>query len=128
QRSRTISLAMANPADLEALSFVQQKTGLNVRPFASSPSAVRAAIEMQYKQAIVGEIGEALKETEELNKPKTVDSTQIAQIIKEAPIAKIVSTILEYALKSRASDVHIEPQEDRMRVRYRIDGILYDRL
>ncbi|HUD09316.1 MAG TPA: GspE/PulE family protein, partial [Patescibacteria group bacterium] len=54
--------------------------------------------------------------------------TQIAEIIKEAPIAKIVSTILEYAVTSRASDVHIEPQEDRVRVRYRIDGILYDRL
>ncbi len=128
ERSKTISVAMANPADLEALSFVQQKTGLNVRPFAASPSAVQASIEMQYKQAIVGEVGEALKETEELNKTKTVDSTQIAQIIKEAPIAKIVSTILEYALKSRASDVHIEPEEDRVRVRYRIDGILYDRL
>ena len=77
---------------------------------------------------MVGEVGEALKETEDLKKLKTVDSTQIAQIIKEAPIAKIVSTILEYAVKSRASDVHIEPQDERVRVRYRIDGILYDRL
>jgi type IV pilus assembly protein PilB len=127
-RSKTLSIAMGNPADLEALSFVQQKTGLNVKPFASYPKSLRAAIEMQYKQALVGEVGEALKETEELNRPKVVDSTQIAQIIKEAPIAKIVSTILEYALKSRASDVHIEPEEDRVRVRYRIDGILYDRL
>src|SRR5260221_10725426 len=59
---------------------------------------------------------------------RTVDSSQIGQIIKEAPIAKIVSTILEYAVNSRASDVHIEPLDDRMRVRYRIDGILYDRL
>jgi type IV pilus assembly protein PilB len=127
-RSKTISIAMGNPADLEALSFVQQKTGLNVRAFAAAPNAVQAAIEMQYKQALVGQVGEALKESEALNKPKTVDSTQIAEIIKEAPIAKIVSTILEYALKSRASDVHIEPEEDRVRVRYRIDGILYDRL
>jgi type IV pilus assembly protein PilB len=54
--------------------------------------------------------------------------SEITQIIKEAPIAKIVSTILEYAVNSRASDVHISPQEDRIRVRYRIDGILYDRL
>ena len=127
-RSKTISVAMANPADLDAMSFVRQKTGLNVKAFAASPSSVKQAIEMQYKQELVGEVGEALKETEDLNKVKTVDSTQIAQIIKEAPIAKIVSTILEFALKSRASDVHIEPQEDRVRVRYRIDGILYDRL
>ncbi len=128
-KAKTISIAMANPADLDAISFVQQKTGQSIKAFAASPSSIKAAIEMQYKQALVGEVGEALKETKDLdNGPKTVDSTQIAQIIKEAPIAKIVSTILEYALKSRASDVHIEPEEDRVRVRYRIDGILYDRL
>ena len=127
-RSKTLSIAMANPVDLDALSFVRQKTGLTIKAFAASPSGVKRAIDMQYKQQLVGQVGEALKETEDTNKTKTVDATQIAQIIKEAPIAKIVSTILEYAVKSRASDVHIEPQEERVRVRYRIDGILYDRL
>lgn len=127
-RTKTLSVAMANPVDLDAISFVRQKTGLNIKVFAASASAIRQAIDMQYRQELVGQVGEALKETEDLNKTKTVDSTQIAQIIKEAPIAKIVSTILEYAVKSRASDVHIEPLEDRVRVRYRIDGILYDRL
>ena len=127
-RSRTLSIAMGNPVDLDALSFVRQKTGLNIKAFAASPTGVKQAIDMQYKQQLVGQVGEALKETEDTNKTKTVDATQIAQIIKEAPIAKIVSTILEYAVKSRASDVHIEPQEERVRVRYRIDGILYDRL
>lgn len=127
-RTKTLSIAMANPVDLDAISFVRQKTGLNIKAFAASPSSVRQAIDMRYKQELVGQVGEALKETEDFKKLKTVDSTQIAQIIKEAPIAKIVSTILEYAVKSRASDVHIEPQEERVRVRYRIDGILYDRL
>jgi type IV pilus assembly protein PilB len=128
EKTRTLSIAMGNPVDLDAISFVRQKTGLNIRAFASSPSAVKQAIDMQYRQELVGQVGEALKETEDVKATKTVDSTQIAQIIKEAPIAKIVSTILEYAVKSRASDVHIEPLEDRVRVRYRIDGILYDRL
>jgi type IV pilus assembly protein PilB len=128
-KTKTLSIAMANPVDLEAITFVTQKTGLNIKAFASSPTAVKQAIDMQYRQELVGQVGEALKETaEEPGKTKTVDSTQIAQIIKEAPIAKIVSTILEYAVKSRSSDVHIEPQEERVRVRYRIDGILYDRL
>lgn len=129
RKTNTLSIAMGDPVDLEAITFVRQKTGLNIKAFAASPSAVKAAIDMQYKQELVGQVGEALKETaEEPGKAKTVDSTKIAQIIKEAPIAKIVSTILEYAVTSRASDVHIEPQEDRVRVRYRIDGILYDRL
>lgn len=125
---KTLSIAMANPVDLEALSFVRQKTGLVVKSFSASPTDVARAINQQYRQEIVGEVGEAIKETEQYDKIKTVDSKDIAQIIKSAPVAKIVSTILEYAVTSRASDVHIEPQEDRVRVRYRIDGILYDRL
>lgn len=127
-KTKTLSIAMANPVDLEALSFVRQKTGLNIKSFAAAPSDVDRAIKEQYRQEIIGEVGEALKETEEFTKTRTVDSKEIAEIIKEAPIAKIVSTILEYAVTSRASDVHIEPQEDRVRVRYRIDGILYDKL
>lgn len=128
--TKTLSIAMANPVDLDAISFVRQKTGLMVKSFAAAPSEVANAIEQQYQQELVGEVGEAIKETENVEaKPtKTVDSTEISQIIKEAPIAKIVSTILEYAVNSRASDVHIEPQDDRLRVRYRIDGILYDKL
>jgi type IV pilus assembly protein PilB len=129
EKTETLSVAMANPVDLEAVTFVREKTGQNIKAFAASVPEVERAINQQYRQEIVGEVGAALKETEEGHgKIKTVDQTQIAQIIKEAPIAKIVSTILEYAVTSRASDVHIEPQEDRVRVRYRIDGILYDRL
>jgi len=128
EKTQTLSVAMSNPVDLEATAFVREKTGLNIKTFASSPTGVENAINQQYRQEIVGEVGAALKETEQEGKVKTIDTTQIAQIIKEAPIAKIVSTILEYAVTSRASDIHIEPQEDRVRVRYRIDGILYDRL
>ena len=128
EQTKTISVAMANPVDLEAITFVQQKTGMNLKVFSAPPADVDVAISQQYRQELVGEVGAAVKETEEFNAIKTIDVTQIAQIIKEAPIAKIVSTILEYAVTSRASDVHIEPEEDRVRVRYRIDGILYDRL
>ena len=127
-KTKTLSIAMSNPVDLEAMSFVRQKTGLTIKTFAGSPTDVANAINQQYRQEIVGEVGEAIKETEAFNKTRTVDSKDIAQIIKEAPVAKIVSTILEYAVTSRSSDVHLEPQEDRVRVRYRIDGILYDRL
>lgn len=128
EQNKILSVAMANPVDLDAVEFVRQKTGLSIKSFAATAPEVVKAINQQYRQELVGEVGKALKETEDFNKTRTVDSTQIAQIIKEAPIAKIVATILEYAVTSRASDVHIEPQADRMRVRYRIDGILYDKL
>ncbi len=127
-KAKTLSVAMSNPVDLEAIQFLSQKTGLTIKSYASSKEEVDKAISEQYSQEIVGEVDEALKETAKYEKTKTVDSRRIGEIIKEAPIAKVVSTILEYAVTSRASDVHIEPQEDRVRVRYRIDGILYDKL
>lgn len=128
-KTKILSIAMANPADIEALQFVRQKTGLPIKAYAASPLDVERAINTQYRQELVGEVGKAVKETQQLKEEtKTVSSKQISEIIKEAPIAKIVSTILEYAVTSRASDVHIEPMEDFVRVRYRIDGILYDRL
>jgi type IV pilus assembly protein PilB len=125
---KTLSIAMANPVDLDALAFVRQKTGLTIKSFAANPSDVASAIEQQYRQELVGEVGEAIKETEEFSQKRVVDSKELAHIIQEAPIAKIVSTILEYAVNSRCSDVHIEPLEDKVRIRYRIDGILYDKL
>lgn len=127
EKQKFLTVAMSNPVDLEAITFLKEKTNLEIKSVAAAPEEVAKAINQQYRQEIVGEVGEALKERES-EQVKTIDSTKIAEIIKEAPIAKIVSTILEYAVTSRASDVHIEPQEDRVRVRYRIDGILYDRL
>jgi len=59
---------------------------------------------------------------------KSFDAKSLANVIREAPIAKIVETIVTFAMKARASDIHIEPQEDRTRVRYRIDGILQEKL
>ncbi|MDO8461057.1 MAG: GspE/PulE family protein [bacterium] len=129
EKTNTLSIATADPANLEAISFVNQKTGLNIKTFAAFSPDIKQAISAQYRQELVGDVGAALKESEDLSKkPVIIDSKQISETIKEAPIAKIVSTILEYAVTSRASDIHIEPQEDRVRVRYRIDGILYDKL
>ncbi len=124
---KTLSIAMSDPLDLETISFVRQKTGLNVSSFQAIPSEITTTIQNQYTFGLREEVKEALKETEEFG-VKTFDKQSLSQVIKEAPIARIVSTILEYAIKSRASDVHLEPQEDRIRIRYRIDGILYERL
>ncbi len=128
KEKNTISLAMADPLDLETLNFVKQKTGANIASFQATPSEIKNSIQNQYTFGLVGEVKQALAETEQITGVKTFDKESISQVIKEAPIAKIVSTILEYAIRSKASDVHLEPQEDRVRVRYRIDGILYERL
>ena len=128
KENQTLSIAMANPLDLEAINFVKQKTGLTIIVFQGVPSEIGASIGTQYSFGLIGDVKQALKETERFTTIKTFDQQSISEVIKEAPIAKIVSTILEYAMKSRASDIHVEPMEERVRVRYRIDGILYERL
>ncbi len=125
---KVLSIVMGNANDIEAIEFIKQKTGASIKVFQGIPSEVAQTIQSQYSFGLVGEVKAALKESEQIKQIKTFDLQNISEVIKEAPIAKIVSTILEYAVKSRASDIHLEPQEDRVRVRYRIDGILYERL
>lgn len=128
--TRELYVAMANPVDLTAIEFLEKKTGVRVKPFAASMAEVELAIESRYEQSLSGEVTEALKEAggEATPEVRTIDIRKMGEVIKEAPIAKIVTTILEFAVKSRASDVHIEPLDIRTRVRYRIDGILHEKL
>ena len=123
-------VAMANPVDLSAIEFLEKKTGVKIKPFAAVPSEVRDNLETRYAQSLSTEVTAALKEAggEQPMEVKTVNIRKVGELIKEAPIAKIVTTVLEFAIKSRASDVHIEPLEERTRVRYRIDGILHEKL
>ncbi len=125
---KILSVAMADPLDMESFNFIRQKTGQTITAYQAIPREVQESIESMYSAGLVGEVKAALKESEQISAVKTFDKESIASVIKDAPIAKIVATTLEYAMKSRASDIHIEPQEDRMRIRYRIDGILYERL
>ncbi|KKU63686.1 MAG: type II secretion system protein E [Candidatus Amesbacteria bacterium GW2011_GWA1_47_16] len=123
-------VAMANPLDLAAVEFLEKKTGIKVKIFAASPAEVKDSIDSKYEQSLSTEVTAALKEagTSGNVEVKTVNIRKVNELIREAPIAKIVTTILEFAIKSRASDVHIEPLEERTRVRYRIDGILHEKL
>ncbi|MBI3290573.1 Flp pilus assembly complex ATPase component TadA [Candidatus Microgenomates bacterium] len=121
-----LKLAMANPLDLPAIEFVEQKTGLKVIPFATNPNELKNVISERYAVSLPSEVSEAVKEA--VPETGVYDIKTLGQVIREAPIAKIVSNILEFAVKSRASDVHIEAEEKRSRVRYRIDGILHEKL
>jgi len=121
-----MALAMADTLDMEAIEFIERKTGLKVRAYSAVPGDIDLVIEERYSQSLAAEVTAALKETGQ--EDRIVDIKKLGQIIREAPIAKIVSTLLEFAMRSRASDVHIEPQEGKTRVRYRIDGILHEKL
>lgn len=125
-----LDVAMANPFDLASIEFLMKRTGLKIKPFAATLDEINEAINSWYQQSLSTEVTAALKEAGGPGQTeiKTINIRKVSEIIKEAPIAKIVTTILEFAMKSRASDVHIEPLEDRTRVRYRIDGILHEKL
>lgn len=120
-------LAMSEPLDLSAVEFVEQKTGMKVTPVAASPSGIKRLIAQRYSVGLADEVTKALKEAEPQDAVRTLDLSQLSGVIREAPIAKIVKELLEFAIKSRASDIHVEPEEKVTRVRYRIDGILQEK-
>jgi len=127
--NRVLSLVMANPVDLQALEFIEKKTGMKIQPFLGEPKKLIKEIRERYSQSLSFEVTEALKETVPEKTESQLKGDEVrGGVIREAPIAKIVSTILEFAIKARASDIHIEPLEDKTRIRYRIDGILYEKL
>jgi type IV pilus assembly protein PilB len=125
--NNALSVAMVNPLDLRAIDFVEKKTGFRIVPHMAIKTELEAAITERYTQSLSTEVTAALRETS-MDRRKVVDVKQLGEVIREAPIAKIVETVLSFAMKARASDIHIEPQSDKTRVRYRIDGILHEKL
>ncbi|MEK7064392.1 MAG: GspE/PulE family protein [Patescibacteria group bacterium] len=125
----SLAVIMGNPEDLTAIDFLEKRTGMRVKVWLTSPSRLRTLIDQNYAQSLIGEVSEVLKKGEaEEETVGVVTAETMAQIIKEPKIVEIVKKVLEYAIKNRASDVHIEPLENVTRVRYRIDGILEEKL
>ena len=128
REGETLSVAMSDPLDLQVLEFIEKKSGLAVRPYMATVGSIQRAIAEQYSRGLSFEVGEALKEAAPgLTTPLAIQ-TGVSGILGEAPVARIVSTLLEYGIKVRASDIHIEPLENETRIRYRIDGILHEKL
>ena len=125
-KNKTLSVAMVNPLDLETIEFLEKKANLKINVAIASEKQVISFVKEKYirEKNITSEVTRAL---DERKNEETVMKTAEEKVAVEAPVAKIVTTILEYAVKSRASDVHIEPQEDSVRIRYRIDGILQEK-
>ena len=124
-----LHVAMADPLDSQVIQFLQQKTEKRIQAYIAPASTIERTISEQYAHSLSSDVNAALKETGSAEpKVEKIDKAIKEDIIRDAPVAKIVGTILEYGLKSRASDIHIEPLEDRTRIRYRIDGILTEKL
>jgi len=131
RRGDILDVGMVNPEDLqakEALRFITQRSGLKSRIFLISQADLKNVLK-QYK-SFRGEIKKALRELEEELKvePKKKVEEIAKKIVTEAPITKIVAVILRQAIEGGASDIHIEPIGDNVRVRFRVDGILHSSL
>ncbi|PIS12392.1 hypothetical protein COT70_01155 [candidate division WWE3 bacterium CG09_land_8_20_14_0_10_47_33] len=129
KKGGVISVAMWDPLDLQVIEFIERSTKLKVKPFHAEKSAIEKAISRQYQKTLGEEVTEALEEVKApLKLEEAKDIEREPEMIRKSPVADIVSAILRYAARSKASDVHIEPTEEKVRVRYRIDGILQERL
>ncbi|HBP50939.1 MAG: Type II secretion system protein E (GspE) [Candidatus Shapirobacteria bacterium GW2011_GWE1_38_10] len=126
-KDKSLYVAMSNPLDLETVEFLEKKTNLKIRTAMSPEAQIDSFIREKYERekGITSEVSKALDE-QKVDEMK-VQSESMKKVSAEAPIAKIVTTILDYAVRSRASDVHIEPMEENVRIRYRIDGILQEK-
>ncbi len=127
-KDKSMVLAMADPLDLSAIEFIEQKTGFHIKPRAALSTQIDDFIQTRYTTSLTKEVTEALKEAEPDRKETVIMDTSRGGFIREEKIAQIVSQILDFAIRSRASDVHIEPEESTTRVRYRVDGILQEKL
>jgi len=128
REGETLSVAMSDPLDLQVLEFIEKKSGLAVRPYMATVGSIQRAIAEQYSRGLSFEVGQALKEAAPGLMTPLAIQTGVTGVLGEAPVARIVSTLLEYGIKVRASDIHIEPLENETRIRYRIDGILHEKL
>jgi type IV pilus assembly protein PilB len=138
----TLTIAMTDPTNVFAMDDIKFMTGYNVEPVVASEVAVVAAIEKYYNKATAPSSGPSALEAaskaledmptladgadvEVLEEFEEISAEALARQGEEAPVIKLVNVILMSAIQKGASDIHIEPYEKELRVRYRIDGILY---
>ena len=125
-----LTVAMADPSNIFAIDDVKFMTGFKIEPVVAAETSIKNAINKYYDSAgMVEDIMktfddkdvEALKDDED-----AINAAELGKAAEDAPVVKLVNLILTDAIKKSASDIHIEPYEKSFRVRYRIDGVLYD--
>ncbi len=122
-----VALAMADPTDEYTIGAFEMVTGRAVRPMVAIPTELEAALERLYgtgKSAQSQVIGDVETRVDEL--AFDADVQQLKDLASEAPVIRLVSLLITNALDMRASDIHVEPFENRLAVRYRVDGVLHD--
>ena len=123
-----LNLGMMDPEDLQTRDAIKKKSNLQIVPFLISKSSLEYGLK-QYHTSLEAEFAKIVskKETEETTDGTSVSvAEKLKEMAEEIPVVRVVDTLLEYAIFEKASDIHIEPQEKEVIVRYRIDGVLHD--
>ncbi|MBD3182130.1 secretion system protein E [Candidatus Poribacteria bacterium] len=135
QHGDIITVAMANPLDIDAIDEVEKRTNLHVIPMISSKEEIENSIKLKYKSSreSVSEYLKKVKPGEELQtiQDESIDTeisdlASLERLAEDAPVIGLVDLIIRQAIDEEASDVHIEVYQDRLRIRFRVDGILHE--
>ena len=116
-----VHLAMDDPDDVQATNFIEKQVGSNIRIYIAARDNILQCLE-NYR----GDVNQELNEVIDVQREDDGSEQQVseADVAEDSPIAQTVNLLLEYAIRSQASDIHIEPRENFVQVRYRIDGVL----
>jgi type IV pilus assembly protein PilB len=122
-----LKVAMLNPEDLQTIDFIKKKTGLRITPCLASLDSIKVVIK-QYEKSLKAEFGDIIeKSSDEITGQKDREKEEdLEKIAQGLPVIRIIDTLLKHAILQSASDIHIEPEEKDVVVRYRIDGVLHD--
>jgi type IV pilus assembly protein PilB len=121
--SGLMHLAMDDPDDVQAFNFIQKQIGENIKLYIATRSNILACLE-NYRGDVTQELNQVIDvQREDTGETQTISEADVSE---NSPIAQTVNLLLEYAIRSNASDVHIEPREEYVQVRYRIDGVLQE--
>lgn len=118
--NETKLVALQDPDDIQALNFLQKQLGTNIKIHITTASLLQAALD-QYRGNISSELTKVIASNQEEEAEEEIDENDLAE---DSPVAQTVNIIIEYGIQTGASDIHIEPREDFVVVRYRIDGLL----
>jgi type IV pilus assembly protein PilB len=126
-----LEVAMLDVDDLEAIDFVRKKVGLKILTRLTDAESIKGAL-LQYQKSLKAEFGDIIQQDAQAIKMLADDEDNPAtekdlkKLAEDLPVVRIVDTLLNHAIIQGASDIHIEPMENQLLVRYRIDGILHD--
>lgn len=125
-----LEVAMLDPEDLETIDFIKKKSNLKILPRLTDPASIKYTL-VQYQKSLKAEFSELIdKESGAIKiikeRTKEENKEELRKLGEDLPMVRIVDTLLRHAILQRASDIHIEPMEKEVLVRYRIDGVLRD--